>query len=160
MKIICCLVLALLLASAVGALDITPTKKIYDFEPGQKIKGSFTVLNSEKKDMRLVLSTRGDASKYITLYDFIVDLKEDESSKEFQYEITMPTSFDKPGAHEAEIVVISQPANSDTNGAYVGTSIALATLIRIRVPYPGLYAETRLDVSEAGPNEAVKFILI
>ncbi|MEK6967819.1 MAG: hypothetical protein AABX51_04265 [Nanoarchaeota archaeon] len=158
-RVIIIAAMLLMLAGSAYALEITPTRKIFDFEPGKAIEGSFTVIKGENQGMKLAISARGELADYIKLKDFVVDLSEKESEKEFSYTIQLPSSFDKPGTHEGEIVVVGVPQQNVDLGTYVGTSITLATKIRVMVPYPGLYAEGRLDVTEANVNESVTFIL-
>ena len=153
------LAIILLLLPTVHSLGISPTKQVYDFEPGKKITGSFTVVNSENKEIRLFIVASGEVAKYVTLHNKIVELKETEGSKSFTYEITLPNEFDKPGLHEGEIQVLEVPKDAEEEGAFMGTAIGISTIIKVRVPYPGKYAETRLDVSEANVNESVTFVL-
>ncbi len=151
------LLLTLICITTVSALEITPTRKIFDFKPAESIEGTFTVINSEHKALRLAISAKGELAEHIKLKDFVVDLQETDEQREFSYIIEMPDSFDKAGSHEAEIAVIAVPVQPRESDSFVGTSISLATKIRVRVPYPGKYAEASLAVSDTG--ESVKFVM-
>ena len=158
-KLFIVFMLILLLISTVSAFEITPTRKIYDFEAGKQVQGSFTIIKNENQAMKVAISTRGELADKIKLKDFVVDLPSGALSKEFSYAIEMPSAFDKPGLHEGEIVVVGVPDEKEQKGAFVGTSITLSTKIRVRVPYPGKYAETALDVQPGNVNEQVTFVM-
>ena len=157
--VILILILAILLSNNVYSLGVATTRKTFDFEPSAKMQGSFIVLNDEGKDLRVFISVRGEVAQYVTLHDSIVTFKQEESQKSFAYDLNLPASFDKPGAHTGEIVIMEIPLGAEAGGAFVGTTIAVVSEIIVRVPYPGKYAETKLEVSEANVNETVSFIV-
>ena len=154
------LILITLILSSINvySLGVATTRKTFDFEPNAKFTGSFIVLNDENKDLRVFISTRGEVAQYVTLHDSIVTFKPDESQKTLNYELSLPASFEKPGTHIGGIVVTEIPKGAEQGGAFVGTTIAVVSEIKVRVPYPGKYAETKLEISEANVNQTVTFI--
>ena len=149
----------LLLLPAVHSLGISPGRRTVDFEPGQSHEIPFTVSNNEQKDMRLVISARGELAQYITLSHALVDFTEEDTSKAFSYRISLPDKLDRPGVHSAEIVVMEVPSEKGGDGTFVGATVSVVTELRVRVPYKGKYAEIRLDVSEAKVGETTTFIV-
>jgi len=149
----------IILSNNVYSLGIVTTRENFDFEPNAKFSGSFTVLNDENKDLRIFISAREEVAQYITLHDVIVTFKAEESQKSFIYELNLPTSFEKPGTHIGEIVVREIPKGAEQGGTFVGTTVAVVSEVKVRVPYPGKYAETKLEISKANVNEIVTFIV-
>lgn len=153
------LISIILLSNNVYSLGIATTRKTFDFEPNAKLQGTFIIVNNEQKDLRVFISARGEIAQYVTLHDAIVTFKPEESQKSFNYDLNLPASFDKPGTHTGEIVVTEIPKGAEEGGTFIGTTLAVVSEIKIRVPYPGKYAETKLEVSEANVNETVTFIV-
>ncbi len=157
--IVLAILMIVILAPATLALGISPTRNIIDFNPSQTITGKITLLNSNHKDTTILMTVSGDIAKYIKSNESLITLKASENSKDFIYQINLPSSFDKPGFHDAEIIATEIPSNANQPGASIGTMVSVSMQVRVRVPYPGKYAETRLDVSEANVNESVMFVL-
>lgn len=141
------------------AIGITPGRTTIDFSPNAHDSIKFKVINSEHKDMKVVMRIEGELAQYITLPQLIFDLNSNEESKEFSYEYTLPSKIETPGSHEAQIIAQELPKDAEKTGAFVGATPAVATQLLVKVPYPGKYAEIRLDISEARVNETTKFII-
>jgi len=153
------LVIFLIIGSInVLAIGISPGRTVLHFEPGQKHTINFHVINNERKDMDVLLMV-GDSElkSIVSLSDSAVSFSEEEESKEFSYGVKMPGSIDKPGDHE--ILIIAQEVSKKDEKKTVGATAAVASLLKIRVPYPGKYAEAKLDVSEAKSGENVTFVV-
>ena len=157
-KLLVIAALVLILIPIVSGLGVTPTRKGFEFEPEKIAKGSFTVMNSEQKDVVLEITTREEIADYIKVEASQVELK-GGASKEISYELRMPASFEKPGLHVGEIVITRLASKGVEEGAFLDNIVSVVTQVRLRVPYPGLYAEGRLDITEANVNETVTFIL-
>ncbi len=158
-KLAILLTIALLLVPLVSGLGITPTRKAFEFEPDKVLRGGFTILNSEAKNIEFSITTRGELGQYIMPSQTTLELKTGDASKEVSYEIKLPSSFETPGMHTGEIIVTSLPSKSTEEGAFIDNIVSVVTEVRLRVPYPGIYAEGRLDILDANVNETVKFIL-
>ncbi len=158
MKFIALLVISLVLIPCALGLGITPTSRAYDFEPNAVIRGSISIINSDERDGQMVITTQGAIAQYIFLREALVDMKAKET-REIEYQIRMPSAFEKPGVQAGQIVVTRLPSKDANEGAFVGSAVSISTDVKVRVPYPGKYAETRLDISEANTNQTVTFIL-
>jgi hypothetical protein len=148
------LILGILIMQNVLAIGITPARTNIDFGPGLHKEVNFSILNSEKKDMSVVFSVKGDLARYITLSKEFADFSSSETSKSFSYTIDLPDSFDVPGKYEAEIVALEVSKEVKESGTFVGATLAVITQLYVYVPYPDEYLETELKVvsSEQGSN--------
>lgn len=59
-KILVFFVLGIILANGAYALGISPARTTVDFSPGMEKTVQFTVVNSEHKEMELILYTQGE----------------------------------------------------------------------------------------------------
>ena len=78
------------------AIGITPGRTTIDFAPNAHDSIKFKVLNSEHKDMKVVMRIEGELAQYITLPQLIFDLNSNEESKEFSYEYDLPSKIENP----------------------------------------------------------------
>jgi len=147
LKIILVLVFIFLLAN-VSALGITPGRTSMNFEAGLHKDVSFSVLNTEKKDMNIIFAVKGDLAEYIILNQASSVILSTENSKSFSYSVDLPGSFAKPGLYEGEIMVIETPKDFDEEGAFVGATVAVISQVHVYVPYPNKYVEAELNVLE------------
>src|SRR3989344_1123342 len=53
-------ILLVFLISEVSALGLTPAKAIVDFSPSLSKSMSFTIVNSEKKDLNIIIAPQGE----------------------------------------------------------------------------------------------------
>ena len=142
----------------VKAIGISPGRAMYDFEPNKIVNGTFSVINNEHKEMKVLLDVKGELNKSLILYNKLVEFKADEEEKTFSYTLKMPGSL-KPGKHLVEIVALELPKELEKPGTFIGATVAVATQIYVTVPYPGKYAEARLSIKEAAVNETVYFFI-
>ena len=153
------LFLIIILASIVSAIGVSPSNKIIEFEPNLKSEVTFSIINSENKDLKAVVYARGDYAKYTTLKETLVNLKSADKSRDFTFQLNLPKE-EKPGIHEAEIVVMEFPEEFATESETVITATtAVIAKLKIRVPYPGKYAEAKLYAYGNEPNKKVKFVM-
>lgn len=150
--------LGVLLVSNVSALGVTPARTTIDFEPGLKRTVSFSVVNSEHKDMTLIISPQGDLNASISLKENSVSMSSGEESKQLSYEVNLPNKL-SPGLHVAEVVILQLPEKSKTSEAYIGAALAVVTQLYVYVPFPGKYAEADLNIVNAGQGEEAVFII-
>ena len=151
-------VLLIFLVGSVSALGITPARTTVDFEPGLRKTVSFSVVNSEGKDMDLIIYPKGELNASISLKENSVTMSSEEQSKQLSYEIILPNKL-SPGLHIAEVVVLQLPEKSKTSEAYVGAALAVVTQLYVHVPYPGKYAEAGLNIVNAEQGEDAVFII-
>lgn len=136
------------------AIGVTPARTSVDFEPGLHKEVSFSILNTEHKDMSVTFSVKGELAQYVTLSNEFADFSSSEESKSFSYTIDLPASFDKPGRYEGEIVALESSKSVNESGILVGATLAVITQLHVYVPYPDEYLETELKIisSEQGSN--------
>ena len=146
-------VLLVWVVAHVSALGITPGRTTLRFEPGVEQTVEFTVINSEREDVQLVLLVQGELNQSITLPAATWDMSASESEKKLSYTFKAPPSL-KPGTRTAELVVIKLPKQSATGATFVGAAVGVITQLHVLVPYPGKYAEPDLNI--AGPDDSGK----
>lgn len=146
--VLTCLLLVLTLQNVL-ALGITPGRTTINFEPNLHREVSFSILNSEHKDMSVVFFVQGDLNDSITLNQASADFSSSDESKSFTYTIDLPQKLAKPGRYKVEIVALQMPRDSGEQGATVGATVAVATQLHIYVPYPHKYLEAEVNVVES-----------
>lgn len=143
------MILLVLTLQNVLAIGITPGKTTLNFEPGMQRDVSFSVVNTEHKDMSVVFTVRGNLADYLTLKQAYEDFSSSDESKSFTYSVSLPSKFDKPGLYEAEVVALELPKDIKEQGAFVGATVAVATQLHVYVPYPNKYLEAELNIMES-----------
>ncbi|MFH1326982.1 MAG: hypothetical protein ABIH59_02545 [archaeon] len=138
--------LVLISLQSVSAIGITPGRTSINFEPGLHKEVSFSIINSEKKDMSVVFVVRGNLSESVTLSQTYTEILSSEESKSFTYSIDLPQGVDKPGKYEIEIVALEMPKDIEQIGAFVGATVAVITQLHVYVPYPDKYVEAEVNV--------------
>lgn len=147
----------LMLPIAAG-LGVTPARTTLNFEPGLEQTVGFSVINSEHKEMNLVLYSQGELNQSIYLTENIIELSASEESKRLEYKLKLPQELG-PGLHTAEVVILEIPANAKTSEAFIGAAVGVTTQLHVFVPYPGKYAEADLNVIDAEKGGDVKFVI-
>lgn len=153
------IVLSILIIEDVSALGISPGKKTINFEPNLEQEITLTVYNNEHKDFTATIFTRGELGNYIELEQTELKFSSEETEKSFNYKIKSPEKIDKPGSHQAEIVVREISAAEEGEDIIIGALIAVVSQLEVKVPFPGKYAVANLDIVNAKPNEEVKFFI-
>jgi hypothetical protein len=148
----------LMTLSEVTALGLTPARTTLDFSPGLQKTISFTIVNSEKKDMNLVVAVQGELKDYITIDEPSFFMSASQESRQVNYQLNFPKELN-PGPHTAEIVVLQLPQQGSLNVTYVGAALAVVSEFVMNVPYPGKYIESRLDVFGPDNDGNYKFLL-
>jgi len=148
----------LFMTSNVLALGVTPGRTTFDFEPGVEKEVAFTVMNSENKDMDLIVLVQGELNQSIALSEVSFKMSASEASKTLKYKVKIPAGL-SPGQHMSEVVVIQLPGKSETSEAFIGAAIGVATQISIFVPYPGKYAEAGFNVIGPESDGKITFVI-
>ena len=153
------IVFTLLVVSDVSALGVSPARKIIEYSPGLEQEVEFNIINSENKDMKVVIYVEGEKiNEEIIIDNSELSFSSDESQKTVKYRIKLPQKYDEPGEHEVKIVAREIPLDQAFEGTFVGSSVAVVHMVRINVPYPGKYATTELKIGEDTGN-GVDFIV-
>ncbi|MBI5804078.1 hypothetical protein HY450_02445 [Candidatus Pacearchaeota archaeon] len=156
-KLFVSIVLFVFLISGVFALGVTPGRTTFDYEPGTQRKVDFSVVNSEKDDINIVVLVQGELNESISLSEVSFSMSSSEQSRNLRYILDMPQNL-APGAHSSEIVILQLPGRSSVSDAFVGGTVAVVTEVVVFVPYPGKYAEAGLNI--IGPeNGKVTFVI-
>lgn len=155
-KLFLILAVLLLLVYRAEAIGITPGRTTFNFEPNLRKTVQFSVINSEHKDMGVLITVRGDLKQYITLNEAYSEFTSKEESKSFSYEISLPDKFDNPGLYEGEIVAVEVPNNFSEKGTFVWVSLAVISQLHVYVPYPGKFLEASVDIV---PGEEIVFFV-
>ena len=142
-----------------GAIGVTPGRTTVDFEPNLEKTVTFTIINNERKEFTAFVYAEEELKDYITSEKNIVEFKETDESKPFTYTFRLPEKIEKAGDHWGKIVVMEMPAGVKEGEQLVMATTAVIHQLRVKVPYPGKYAELDLAIHEAEPNETVTFFV-
>ena len=146
-------ILLVLTLQTIFALGVTPGRTTIKYPDDLNRVFSFSVLNSENKDIQLFFGTSGELGEYIILNENNVEIKKGEDSKEFTYTLNVPLNME-PGDHRGEII-ISEIGEEEGFGA----KIAVKTELVFFVPYPSKYIESAVDIIESDKNETTVFLI-
>jgi len=146
----------LLLASmqTLFALGITPGRTTIIYPGDASRVYSFTILNSEAKNINLSIQTSGELANAISLNQNNCLLKSNEDSKTLSYTFKLPENL-SPGQHKGVITVVETGGEDDSFGAKLGVS----TEIVVFIPYPSKYIESDLDVFSNTDNNLTTFLI-
>jgi len=133
----------------VSSIGITPGRTTINFEPGLSKEVSFSIINSEHKDMSVVFAVRGDLADSVTLTQTYAEILSSENSKSFTYNVNLPERVTTPGLYEVEIVALEMPKDIKEKGTFVGATVSVITQLHIYVPYPDKYIEGDINVMES-----------
>jgi hypothetical protein len=145
--------LILFIISNVSAIGITPGRTTLNFEARLHQDIPFSVVNTEHKNMSVVFFISGNLNRSITLKQTYAQFSSKDDAKSFTYSVDLPDKFDKPGMYEAEVVAMEMPENLGDQGAFIGSSVAVATQLDVYVPYPNKYLEGELNVVDSGDGK-------
>lgn len=149
----------LFLMQNVFALGTFPGKTNIDFVPGLSQTISFTVVNSEQKNITVVVSVQGELEEYVTIPETVIKMSSNEASKEVSYQINLPQEL-PPGIHSADVVIIQLPDQFiDTGQMSVGAAVAVLAELNVNVPYPGKFAEGNINILGPESDGSVQFVV-
>ena len=135
MKIIIFLVvivsLTALLSNNAYALGISPGRVTLEFEPDAEKVISFTVHNTEHKNMTVDIAVAGDYEGYIILSQKTINFTASEDSKTLNYKFRMPSALDKEGLKA--LVIVTESSRSQGT---VGARIAVVQQLYLVSPVP------------------------
>lgn len=140
--------LVILIIPSISALGITPGRTTIDYELGLETAVSFSVLNSEYKQMRVEFNVQGELADFINLSVEKAEFTTLDYSKDFSYKVKFPDSLkNEPGLHTAEIVALEVP-NEGGEGTHIGATVAVVSQLYVYVPCPGKCIEADFNVLE------------
>jgi len=148
--------LIVMMMSNVLALGVTPGKKIFDYEIGGKKSGEFSVINSEGKDVKLIVVVEGELSDYVSVSEDEFMMSESEKSKNLFYTLEIPAGL-SPGNHRTDIKVLQLPAEQGEEEVFIGAIVGVVTQVNLFVPYPGKFVEAKLNVLDG--EKEINFVI-
>jgi len=158
-RLVVMLTLVLFLLPNIIALGITPGRTTIDFSPGLEKSVVFSIMNSESKDLNLVVAAQGDLKDSVSISDNSFSMSASQGAKEVTYNVKLPEKL-SPGLHTADVVVVQLPDSFvQTGEASVGASLAVVTQLYVNVPYPGKYAESSLNVIGPESDGTITFVI-
>ncbi|MEK6933573.1 MAG: hypothetical protein AABW75_01715 [Nanoarchaeota archaeon] len=141
----------------VSALGITPGRINLNYESGKEVSGGFTVVNTENKDIQVVIVAQGEFNQSVRFSEVSFKMSSSEKEKRIQYNLKMPSQL-SPGPHMAEIVALEIPSKAGNGDTSVGATVAVVTQVNVFVPYPDKYAEASLDIVSDTPGK-ITFVI-
>jgi len=156
-KKILLLLVIVLMSSSVLALGITPGRSTFDYVSGGEQTVEFSVINSDKQDMNLVVIVDGELKDSVSVSEDSFSIGASEGGRSLTYSLKMPAGL-KPGLHAAEISVVSLPDKSPTGEAFIGAVVGVKTQLHVLVPFPGKFAEAKLNIMEPVDGK-IKFVI-
>ena len=151
------LMFILLFGGFVDALGVTPARKLFDFDDGGFYEGSFTVVGSGGVK-KVSVNVQGELAEYVAVDNVLLSFGEGDEEKNVNYKIRLPNGVEKPGNNEVGFMITELPAE-EKQGTYVGARISVMTGARIRVPYPGKYADVDLEIYDGDSGGNVVFVV-
>ena len=141
----------LFLITSIYALSLSPSKKNFNFEPGLEETISFTVRPDTSRE--IVMYVEGDLAEYITLDK---DKLSGDGGK-FTATLKLPEKLDRPGEYRT-LVMVSEYVDPELAG-FIVVAVKVGSVIRVHVPFPGQYLETKLEVKDANVGDPIDFNL-
>lgn len=159
-KFIVFLLVFIILINSVNALGVLPARSIIGFEPNLEQEGEFKLLNEGSTESKVVIYTE-DLINGAVLDVFPSEIYFSNGQKEatVKYRLSLPENIPNPGEHDIKIVAREIPSNAGVEGTFIGASVAVVHQVRVNVPYPGVYANAELLVTETGKTDRVDFIV-
>jgi len=154
------LIVGFMLPGFVFALGVTPARANVDFVSGSVYEGSFNVLNTEGKEMRVSIYPKElPNQEYVEVTPKEIVFGEGEKEKVVNYKVRLPDEYKEPGRHRLQIVVREIPKDKQFEGTFVDATVSVVHFVDINVPYPNLYASVELKVADSAGGKAADFIL-
>jgi hypothetical protein len=129
-----------------AAIGISPAKKVFDFEPNKEVTAVFRIVNNEDLDMNIEIDVSGPLEQYISYPTNPLRIFKNESHLNFDVTVKIPASFELPGLHESNIIIMASEITEETTS--ISTAQRITSKLQIRVPYPGKYIESKLILQE------------
>lgn len=152
------IVLILSVIGRVDAFGLTPGRTTLNYEPGKEKTIEFSVINSDKEAMQLVVFVQGELNESISLSEVSFSMTPSEGEHKISYTFKTPSNL-KPGKRTVEIVVVKLPTKAASGATFVGAAVGVATQLHVLVPYPGKYADVDLNVVGPDDKGTVNFLL-
>ncbi len=141
---------------SVPALGITPSSITMDFVPNEEFVFEGHVVNTGGGSIEVDIYPEGELKEYITLLTPDYAAIGPGGMSLFRFRLKLPDKFDRPGRHEG--IIWAATRVEPVEGAAVAR-VKIGMRIVVRVPYPGKYAEMKLNIKNANVNDTVVFTI-
>lgn len=150
------LLLMLILLPTVYGIGIAPAYHEIFFEPGNEMEMSFRVINNERKEMDVMIYSKGELSNSIEIPSKI-HIRNDELEKTVDYSLILPLKM-APGENILSIYVVESNLE-DADIDIVKTNLGVVYKLKVYVPYPGEYLQGMMFIEGTKQGEIVTFTL-
>lgn len=159
-KLIVFFLVFIIIFNFVSALGVLPARSMIDFEPNLEKEGEFKLLNGNSVESKVVIYTENlIKGAVLDVFPSEVFFSEGQEEAIIKYKINLPGDIPLPGDHDIKIVSREIPSDARVEGTFIGASVAVIHQVRVRVPYPGMYANAELLITETGKTDKVDFIV-
>ncbi len=138
----------ILLIPNLCALGIAPARATINFEPSLHKEITLRIINNQNQNLELNIYAEGKLKDYITIKEPNISISANESERAITYGVNLPASFDSPGVHEGEIIVLQPIKKGTASGTALTGSITVKSQLKVKVPYEGKYLESSLLVTK------------
>lgn len=144
-----------LFSSQSSALGISPARQTIEFSPNEVVHGQITLVNSGDAEMTYSLSAQGALTENIEIPTEVTVGARNENK--ISYELKLPSILSS-GYHD--IMIIATEKKDEALGQTgVMAKLAVASAIRIFVPYPGKYPVIDLVINRNEEAAMIKVIV-
>ena len=134
-------------------LGLAPAKTKINFNQ-QKQEGRFRVI-VDNVPTKVILTTEGELGQFINLEKDVFVAYSPETW--INFDITLPEEL-PPGERHGGILVIQAPEETSKENVIVATT-AISHKVKVMVPYPGKYIESKVFIQNNNPDEPVLFTI-
>lgn len=145
----------LMLSSTVAAIGVAPSKRIFDYKPGETVKYGLDIVNNAHENLEVIVYARGIMSENAKLSQQMLTLSSTDESKRIDIEFTMPEKLETAGQHEIDIVAVGTTPTDPAQGSVVKADLAVVSKLVIDVPYPDVYVEANLHILDTQEGQPV-----
>jgi len=128
----------------VSSLGISPALKDISFEPGKDVNVTFFVLDASEDSFYDASIRGGDLARYSTLSATSI-----KGGSSFILTIHFPQSINEPGQHTVSVSIKERPSES----SFINTIVEVGSVIKVFVPYPGIYGDLLLNVPDGNVDD-------
>lgn len=135
-----------LLIPLVSAIGITPSEKIIAHNSSDIQVITFNIYNNEATPFNAKIDYEGSLSKHIEIQQDLIYV--DKELVPFQIILNMPQDLSEPGFHEIIIKATKYSIETESGQTMISVSPTVSSKLKVRVPYPDEYIESRLLMDE------------
>lgn len=158
-KTILFILCVVILSSYAAGLGISPAREVVHFTPGQEERYSFTIINSDRADVRLLVSAQGPLQDRVVFSQTLIEMSANEESREVSYTVALPQDL-SPGQYVTNIIVVQIPSSDEVGQTTVGATVGVVSQFVVDVSYPGKYASAKLDARNEEDGSVSFFVTV